>query len=107
MSLYLKALGIHVYLATIKDSYVSDSKYIKANTKALYALRSSLDDVYLSRIANLDSAFVAWNTITSLGENEQYYAGRLGCWKGHFQRVLHGPRAVSYTHLTLPTIYSV
>ena len=31
MSLYLKGLGIHVYLATIKDSYVNNSKYIEAN----------------------------------------------------------------------------
>ena len=73
MSWYLKALGIHVYLATIKDSYVNDSKYIEANPKALHALRSTLSDDYLFRVANVDSAFVVWNIITSLGEKDLYY----------------------------------
>jgi len=68
MSLYLKGLGIHVYLATIKDSYVSDSKYIEANAKAIHALKSTLNDDYLCRVVNFDSAFVVWNTILSLGE---------------------------------------
>ena len=75
MSLYLKALGIHVYLAITKDSYVNNSKNNEANAKALHALRSTLNDAYLSRVANLDLAFVVWNTLISLGENEQYYAG--------------------------------
>jgi len=75
MSLYLKGLGIHVYLAATKDSYVSNSKYIEANSKAIHALKSTVNDDYLCRVANLDSAFVVWNTIVSLGEQEQYYAG--------------------------------
>ena len=29
----------------------------------------------LSRVSNIDSAFVVWNTILSLDEKEQYYAG--------------------------------
>ena len=33
LSLYLKALGFHVYLATIKNSYINDSKNIEANAK--------------------------------------------------------------------------
>ena len=82
MSMYLKGLGIHVYLATIKNSYFSNSKYIEANSKAIHALKSTLNDEYLSRVSNIDSAFVVWNTIVSLGEQEQYNAGeRLGCWK--------------------------
>ena len=60
MSLYLKALGFHVYLTTIKDSYVNDSKHIEANAKALHALKSTLNDDYLSRVSNIDSAFVVW-----------------------------------------------
>ena len=44
MSLYLKALGIHVYLATIKDSYFSNRKYLEANSKAIHALKSTLND---------------------------------------------------------------
>ena len=74
MSLYLKALGFHVYLATTNDSYVN-SKNIEANSKALHALKSTLNDEYLFRVSNDDSAFIAWNIITSLGEKDLYYAG--------------------------------
>ena len=49
MSLYLKGLEIHIYLTTIKDSYFNNSKYIEANSKAIYALKSTLNDEYLSR----------------------------------------------------------
>jgi len=31
MSTYLKILGMHVYLATTKKSYLGNNKYIKAN----------------------------------------------------------------------------
>ena len=44
MSMYLKALGIHVYFATVKDSYCLNGKYFEANAKALHALRSTLND---------------------------------------------------------------
>ena len=47
MSLFLKALGIHVYFATTKDSYCLNGKNIKANAKALHALRSTLNDEYI------------------------------------------------------------
>ena len=67
---YLKALGIHVYFATIRDSYCLNGKHLEANAKAIYALKSALNDEFLSRVANLDSAFVIWNTIVSLGEQE-------------------------------------
>ena len=70
MSLYLKALGIHVYLATIKNSYCLNGKHLEANAKAIYALKSTLNDEYLSRVANFDSAFIVWNTIVSLGEQK-------------------------------------
>ena len=42
MSLYLKALGIHVYLATTNNAYCLNGKNIKANAKALHALKSTL-----------------------------------------------------------------
>ena len=58
MSIYLKALGIHVYFVTIKDSYFINGKYLEANTKANHAIKSTLNDEYLSRVANFDSAFV-------------------------------------------------
>ena len=70
MSMYLKALGIHVYLATIKDSYYLNGKYLEANAKAIHALKSTLNDGYLSRVSNFDSAFVVLNTIVSLGEQK-------------------------------------
>ena len=38
-------------------------------------MKSTLNNDYLCRVANIDLAFVVWNTIISLGENEQYYAG--------------------------------
>ena len=53
MSLYLKALGIHVYFATTNDSYCLNGKNFEANAKALNALKSAL---YLSRVSNVDSA---------------------------------------------------
>ena len=58
MSMYLKALGIHLYFATIKDSYYLNGKHLEANLKAIHALKSTLNDDYLCRVANLDSAFV-------------------------------------------------
>ena len=58
MSMYLKAPGIHVYLTTIKDSYLLNGKHLEVNTKALHALKSTLNDDYLCRVANFDSAFV-------------------------------------------------
>ena len=106
MSLYLKALGIHVYLAITND-YCLNGKNLEAYEKALHALKSSLDDVYLSRISNVDSAFVAWNIITSLSEKDLYYAGSDSDVGSYTSNMCYMVQAVSYTHLTLPTIYSV
>ena len=75
MSMYLKAVGIHVYFVTIKDSYCLNDKHLEANAKAIHALKSTLNDEYLSKVTNFDSAFVVWNTLVSLGEQKQYYAG--------------------------------
>ena len=75
MSMYLKALGTHVYLATIKESYFVNGKYLEVNTKAIHAIKSTLNDEYLSRVANIDSTFIVWNTLISLGEQKQYYKG--------------------------------
>jgi len=74
MSLYLKGLGIHIYLTTIKNLYFSNSKYIEANSKVIHALMSTLNDKHLSRTSNINSAFVVWNTLVSLDEQEKYYA---------------------------------
>ena len=52
----LKTLGIHVYFATIKDSYFLNGKHLKANTNVIHALKSTLNDDYLFRVSNLGSA---------------------------------------------------
>ena len=56
MSAYLKALGLHVYLATANKSYVDNGKYLEANAQALIALRQSLSKNYLSMVYHCDSA---------------------------------------------------
>ena len=65
MSAYLKALGLHAYLATTKKSYLGNHKYIEANAQALVALRHTLSKDYLSIIFHCDSIFLVWNTLTS------------------------------------------
>ena len=42
MSMYLKILGMHVYLAAIRKSYLGNSKHIEANAQDLMALRNIL-----------------------------------------------------------------
>jgi len=54
MSMYLKAFGIHVYFATIKNSYFVNGKHLEANAKAIHALKSALNDEHLSRVSNFD-----------------------------------------------------
>ena len=68
MSMYLKALGIHVYFATINDSHCLNGKYLEVNAKTIHALKSTLNDEYFSRVSNFDSAFIVWNIIISLDE---------------------------------------
>ena len=65
MSMYLKALGIHVYFATIKNSYFINGKHFEANTKVIHVLKSTLNDDYLCIVSHCDFAFVVWNTLTS------------------------------------------
>ena len=73
--MYLKALRIHVYLATIKNSYFINGKYLEANSKAIHVIKSTLNDGYLSRVSNIESVFVVWNILVSFGEQKQYYMG--------------------------------
>ena len=75
MSMYFKALRIHVYLATIKESYFAHGKHLEDNTKAHHTLKSILNDEYLSRVSNIESVFVVWNTLISLSDQKQYYKG--------------------------------
>ena len=46
MSMYLKILGLHVFLIATKKSYLGNSKLIEANALALEALRKSLNKEY-------------------------------------------------------------
>ena len=55
--MYLKTLGLHVFLAATKKSYLDNSKHIEANAQALEALRSTLNKEYLCLVYNCDSTF--------------------------------------------------
>ena len=57
ISTYLKTLGLHVFLAATKKSYLGNSKHIEANAQALEALKSTLNKEYLYLVSNCDSAF--------------------------------------------------
>jgi len=63
--MYVKTLGLHVFLAVIKKSYLGNSKHIEANAQALEALRSILSKEYLCIVSHCDSVFTLWNTLTS------------------------------------------
>ena len=65
MSAYLKSFGLHVYLSTIKKSYLGHDKYIVANTQALKALRHTLSKYYLFIIFHCEFTFAVWNTLIS------------------------------------------
>ena len=64
MSSYHKALGLHVYLATTKKSYIKHDKYLEANAQVMIALKQTLRNDYLFKVANCDSA--VRNTLISL-----------------------------------------
>jgi len=57
MSSYLKTLGLHVYLATTKRSYIDNGKYFKANAQAIIVLKKILNNNYISRISHRYSTF--------------------------------------------------
>ena len=65
MSAQFKALGLHVYLASTKKSYLGNNKYLEANIQTLEALKHTLSKEHLSLISYCDSAFAVWNTLTS------------------------------------------
>ena len=65
MSVYLQTLGYKVHLAITKESFLSDSKHIGAYAQALEAIRSTLSKEYLMHVSNIDSAFAAWNILTT------------------------------------------
>ena len=69
MSMHLKALGIHVYFVIIKDSYCLNVKHLEANAKFIHVIKSTLNDDYLFRVSNIESAFVVEYYLLSWGTN--------------------------------------
>ena len=63
--MYLKTLGLHVFLAATKKCYLCNSNHIGANAQALEAIRSTLPKEYLLLASNFDSAFAVWNMLTT------------------------------------------
>ena len=61
-----KSLGLHVYLATTKKSYLNNDKDIEANAQILEALKDILSKEQFSMVSHCDSTFAVWNTLTSL-----------------------------------------
>ena len=60
MSAYLKPLGLHVYLATTRISYIGNDKFLGANAQAIDALMHTLSKEHLSIVSHCDSAFAVW-----------------------------------------------
>ena len=71
MSAYLKALGLHVYLATTKSSYINNGKHVEANAQSLIVLSQSLSKDHLSMVSHCDSVFAVWNILTSPEQQKQ------------------------------------
>ena len=63
LTAYLKSLGLHVYLATTRKSYLGNDKHIEANAHALVALKHTLSKDQFSMISHYDFAFAVWNTL--------------------------------------------
>ena len=54
------------YLDTTKKSHFGNVKHLGANAQAINALKQTLSKDHLSIISHCDSAFVVWNTLTSV-----------------------------------------
>ena len=57
MSANLKSLGLHVYLAITKKSYLGNDKHIEANAHALVALRHTLSKNQFFMVSHCDFIF--------------------------------------------------
>ena len=47
MSAYLKTLGLHIYLATTKKSYLGNDKDLETNTQVIDALKHTLSKEHI------------------------------------------------------------
>ena len=72
MSAYLKAVGLHVYLATTKKSYIDYGKYLEANAQVMDALKYILSKEHIFLISHCDSTFALWNTLISHKEQTSH-----------------------------------
>ena len=70
MSMYLKTLGLHVFLTSTKRCYLGNCIHIGANAQALEAIRSTLSKDYLICVSNIVSAFAVWNKLTTTTTSE-------------------------------------
>ena len=68
--MYLRTLGLHVFLAATKKCYLGNRNHMGANTQALEAIRSTLSKDYLMHVSNLNSAFAVWNKLTTTTTSE-------------------------------------
>jgi len=68
--MYLKTLGLHVFLAATKKCYLGNGDHIGANAQALEAIRSTLPKDYLMCVSNIDSAFAVWNKLSTTTTSE-------------------------------------
>ena len=68
--MYLKTLGLHVFLAATKKCYLGNGDHIGANAQALEAIRSTLPKEYLLLASNFVSAFAVWNMLTTTTTSE-------------------------------------
>ena len=71
-SAYLKALGLHVYLATSKKAYVGNDNDTEANAQVTEALKHTLSKDHIFFISLCDFAFAVWNTLISLKQQASY-----------------------------------
>ena len=63
MSMYLKTLGLHVFLAATKKSYLGNGKHLEANAQALDVGPEMMPNVKLSLLALMDLNYIV-NTNT-------------------------------------------
>ena len=69
MSMYLKTIDLHVFLAATKKSYLSNIKHIEANAQALEALRCTLNKEYLCIVSHCNSASAVWRNLVENPSN--------------------------------------
>ena len=91
MSAYLKALGLHVYLATTKKSYINNHNYFEANALAVDALKHTLSKEHISLISYCFYFCSVEHIDLSQGINVEHFRGGI-YWSWVRLSLLYGPR---------------